>query len=69
MIHLFPLKRAVSREIAESRALFLARSAATYRTDSPAFRATLEQLEKSENAAVRREAKRIKEIIHVPPSP
>lgn len=65
MIHIFPISaaRAVSRADAEIRALFLAREATTKGgTESPTLQAALNQLVRSDNAAIANEARRLKAL-------
>lgn len=66
-IHIFPIveARAVPREIAESRALFLAREAVTVGTSlhCDVLLKTLRQLAQSSNAAIVVEARRLMAVL------
>lgn len=59
VIRIMPTVRAITREQAEERGLFLAREGATLGAYSPAWREVVAQLVASTNAAVATEAKRL----------
>lgn len=58
-IHLLPINRAVSRQEAEERALFLAKHEVSVIRDTPVWQLTVEQLARSSNAAIATEAARL----------
>lgn len=58
-IHILPVNRAVSLDIAETQALFYARMEADGMRDSDIWRRCVEQLAKSANAAIANEARRL----------